>query len=202
MRSALNLNAWRFYRYTDRQFPPYRHRLGKTPHPMRHRSGHMYGLPELEPPPFSKTGWKDSESYLYGIDLFNFRYFWEAHEAWEGLWTQERESKLNHEFLRGLIQTSAAMLKREQQAWRGAATLLDAGTKRLRWVASDHPQHGGIPLLEWTGRLCESFSGIPQDWRIRLIGLEAARVQQDGSPEPRPKSGPDRAPASSRRFVK
>lgn len=187
MGTPVDLNAWRFYRYTDRPFPPYRHRLGKTPHPVRHPSGHMYGLSELEPPPFSRAGWRDSERYQYGVDLFNFRYFWEAHEAWEGLWTQERKSTSDYEFLRGLIQTSAAMLKREQQAWRGAATLLEAGTKRLRWVAGERPQHGGILLLEWIRRLCDSFDGIPQDWRIRLIGLEAARVLQDGSPESRPK---------------
>ena len=30
--------------------------------------------------------WRACRDYLYGIDLFNHGYYWEAHEVWEGLW--------------------------------------------------------------------------------------------------------------------
>jgi hypothetical protein len=27
-----------------------------------------------------------TDAFLWGLDLFNHGYYWEAHEAWEGLW--------------------------------------------------------------------------------------------------------------------
>jgi len=44
--------------------------------------------------------------FLEGIDHFNSRRFWEAHEAWETLWL-EAESDLD-QYLQGLIQIAAA----------------------------------------------------------------------------------------------
>jgi predicted metal-dependent hydrolase len=48
---------------------------------------------------------------LFAVDLFNHGYFWEAHEAWEGLWKGAVETSLR-EFLKGLIKLAAAEVKR------------------------------------------------------------------------------------------
>jgi hypothetical protein len=70
----------------DRPFPPYAYVPGRTPHPTRDPDGHSYGtefeIPERPDP----DEWRACSDYLYGIDLFNHGFYWEAHEAWEGLW--------------------------------------------------------------------------------------------------------------------
>jgi len=67
-------------------FPPYAYVPGQTPHPTHDPKGHSFGrgLKSLEAP--NPQEWRSCLSYLYSIDLFNYRYCWEAHEAWEGLW--------------------------------------------------------------------------------------------------------------------
>jgi len=44
--------------------------------------------------------------YLQGMELFNRRHYWEAHEIWEELWKRrEEESRI---FFQGIIQAAAA----------------------------------------------------------------------------------------------
>jgi hypothetical protein len=53
----------------------------------------------------------ESELLYWGIDLFNYGYYWEAHEAWEDLWLgAERGSQLRLAF-KGLILLAAAGVK-------------------------------------------------------------------------------------------
>ncbi len=68
--------------------------------------------------------------YLYGIDLFNHQYYWEAHEAWEGLWKMERRPSDCAHFLQGLIQLSAMGVKMREGNARG--------TQKLRAKALGH----------------------------------------------------------------
>jgi hypothetical protein len=37
-------------------------------------------------PAFTPEDWRSCDLYLYGIDLFNHGYWWEAHEALEDVW--------------------------------------------------------------------------------------------------------------------
>ena len=72
-------------RWSEEHLPVYRHVPGLTPHPVRHRDGHMYGQKMV---PWSggtvlPEGWSQCPPYLFGVDLFNRSYFWEAHESWE-----------------------------------------------------------------------------------------------------------------------
>ena len=69
-----------------RPFPAYAYRPGHTPHPTRDPEGHSYGEPLNRAPVPDPADWRACDDYLYGIDLFNHSYYWEAHEAWEGLW--------------------------------------------------------------------------------------------------------------------
>ena len=93
----------------DRAFPPYAYLPGRFPHPLRHPEGHSYGA---EP---DATVHVDaaltSEAFRWGVDLFNFGYYWEAHEAWEGLWQTSREAPEQRTFLHALILLSAAGVK-------------------------------------------------------------------------------------------
>ena len=55
--------------------------------------------------------WQANAEYLWGVDLYNAGYFWEAHEVWEALWRAAEHDPVQHAFLQGLIQYAAACLK-------------------------------------------------------------------------------------------
>lgn len=98
-------------RYTGRPLPAYRHVPGRTPHPTLHPDGHSYGQPVGPQPDLNVAPWRDCETYLYGLDLFNAGYFWECHEALEGLWHVARPGTPAGHALQALIQCAAAHLK-------------------------------------------------------------------------------------------
>ena len=83
---------------------------------------------ELLPPQL----WRQNEDYLYGVDLYNFAYWWEAHEAWEGLWHEAEDTY--RLFLQGLIQVSASLIKYHMRMLRPLRTLSTAGRDKLRQV--------------------------------------------------------------------
>ncbi len=49
----------------------------------------------------------DSDEFAWGQDLFNHGYYWEAHEAWEGLRQIANRGSPLRAFLKGLILLSA-----------------------------------------------------------------------------------------------
>jgi len=95
-------------RLPQKSFPPYAYLPGKKPHPVRDPTGHSY---HVEPIPVAAGASLDSDAFLWGLDLFNHGYYWEAHEAWEGLWqVADRDGPLRM-LLKGLILLSAAGIK-------------------------------------------------------------------------------------------
>nr|WP_244447982.1 DUF309 domain-containing protein [Neorhizobium vignae] len=61
-----------------------------------------------------------------GQDLFNHGYYWEAHEAWEGLWQAAKRGSQLRAFLKGLILLSAAGVKIREGKRTPACVTLDA----------------------------------------------------------------------------
>ncbi len=98
-------------RYSDRPLPPYSHVPGLTPHPVSDPRGHMHGDEEEDPPALSPDDWERSPTFLYAIDLFNYGFYWEAHEAWEQLWIAAGRVGPTADFLKGLIKLAAAGVK-------------------------------------------------------------------------------------------
>lgn len=124
-------------RLTSRPLPAYRHVPGLTPHPVNHPAGHSYGAAEIVIPPGSlelPEHWYDCEAYLFGVDLFNQAYFWEAHEAWEAIWHAVGHESLPGRFIQSLIQVSAALLKRHMEIDTGAHRLLAKAFAKLDLV--------------------------------------------------------------------
>ena len=98
--------------------PPYAYLPGKNPHPVRDPAGHSY---HVEPIPFASEASLSSDAFLWGLDLFNHGYYWEAHEAWEGLWqVADRGGPLSMLF-KGLILLSAAGVKIRERKNAAAA---------------------------------------------------------------------------------
>lgn len=90
----------------NRKFPPYAYLPGHFAHPVRASGGHSYGLTPLKVAQGDLFG---SKEFLWGMDLFNHGYYWEAHEAWEGLWqTAQGDQRL---LFKGLILLCASGVK-------------------------------------------------------------------------------------------
>lgn len=81
----------------------------------------------MEPP--EPDLWYESEHYVTGISLFNRKQFWEAHEAWEEIWLEA--DGIQSEFLQGLIQCAAALLKYSRNEPAPARRLYDTSSCRL-----------------------------------------------------------------------
>ena len=137
-------------RYSSKNFPPYRYVPGMHPHPTNSPEGHSYGEEDEEHEKWDSDLWKDNEDYLFGIDLYNYHYYWEAHEAWEGLWVAAVRNSSEHRFLQGLIKCGAALLKirmanYEIQDLIGARNLSKSGMSLLSQVGLDEFMGLDIP---------------------------------------------------------
>ena len=99
--------------------------------------------------PLDPGAWRESIDYLYGVDLYNHLYYWEAHEAWEGPWKVMSRQAFPSVFLQGLIQVAAALLKRELGVTEGMRRLSRAGFTRLERVRRTHDSYCGLKLSEF-----------------------------------------------------
>jgi hypothetical protein len=122
------------YRYTDRPFPSYRFVPGKAPHPTRDQDGHSYNKPPVRLAPFDPEDWYTCEEYLYGIDLFNHGYWWEAHEALEAVWAAAGRRTETGLFIKGLIQIAAAHLKWFQGFHDVAMRMAAGGLEKVKHI--------------------------------------------------------------------
>jgi hypothetical protein len=106
-----------------RNLPPYSYVPGGPfPHPIREPGGHSYGNRTETVPPIEPDGWRDSPTYLRGIDLFDAGYYWEAHEAWEPLWHALGRVGPKADVIRGLIKLAAAGVKVREGQRHGVET--------------------------------------------------------------------------------
>jgi hypothetical protein len=161
-------------RYTARPFPPYRFVPGRAPHPRRNSRGHSYGQSEPKPAPFPAAQWHTSEEYLYGIDLYNYAYWWESHEVFEGLWHAVGQHTEQGNFFQALIQLAAANLKHFLGRPVAARNLIRGGIIRLQKTP---PSYMGIDVAGLTGSLqTHLLSPYPH---APLIGLGQPREKQD-----------------------
>lgn len=112
----------------ERELPPYAYLPGRFPHPVRDPSGHSYGSghdAEINSP---------SVEFLWGADLFNQGYYWEAHEAWELLWQQADAATPERLFFKALILLAAAGVKLREGKPRPAARHYGRAAACLRIV--------------------------------------------------------------------
>jgi len=69
------------------------------------------------------------DGYRRGIQLFNERRFFDAHEIWEDVWREAEGPE--KKFLQGLIQVAVAFHHHSMGNLAGACSLLDRGGKNL-----------------------------------------------------------------------
>lgn len=139
-----------------RAFPPYTYVPGQAPHPIRDPAGHMYGEAP-DPPQLLVEEWWNCKEYLWGIDLFNHGYYWEAHEAWEGLWHAAGRTGPIADFLKGLIKLAAAGVKTREGSLVGRQRHLRRARELFNGVREQgHDRRMGLDLDTMATRLDES----------------------------------------------
>ena len=145
-------------------FPPYAFLPGRDPHPVRDPRGHSFGQDETPPDPVPPERWRDSEDYLFGIDLYNAGYLWESHEAWEGLWHVSKGDEAQALFLQGLIQCAAGCLKIPMGQPRGMTRLVELGTAKLdEVVRAAGPHYMGLDVPDFAAEMRAFVAGAPGD---------------------------------------
>lgn len=106
-------------RLTDWPFPPYSYVTGHFPHPLRGPDGHGCAGPKEPTSAPTEDTWQDCEMYLWGIDLFNAGFYWEAHEAWEAVWHACNRTGPLANMLKVLIKFAAAGVKARENRPEG-----------------------------------------------------------------------------------
>lgn len=85
----------------------------------------------LAPSVMRHEEWQDNAAYLYGHDLLDAGFFWEAHEVWEAVWLNCPPNSAEKLMLRMLIQQANTRLKLVMGR-RNAAERLAAEVEALR----------------------------------------------------------------------
>jgi len=119
-------------RYSKRLLPKYRYLPFRNLHPFLDRGGHSYGEKLTPPDSFTTENWSESKEYRYCIDLFNHGFWWETHERLKSLSIAAGRETETGQFIQGLIQISAALLKHFMSEDGGARTIAKLGIENLK----------------------------------------------------------------------
>jgi uncharacterized protein len=147
----------------DEPFPPYSFVPSRFPHPESDPAGHSFGVPRQIPSSFDPVAWSTSREYLRGLDLFNHGYFWEAHEAWEGLWHACGRTGTTADFLKGLIKLAAAGVKHLEGRPDGARSHAGRAAELWQETVSSLGQGQETCLGLALGQLIQVAEGVCRD---------------------------------------
>lgn len=92
--------------------------------------------------------WQENVPYLYGHDLLQAGYYWEAHEVWEAVWLATPANSPERLLLQALIQNTNARLKSGMQR-ENAAARLQTQVEELR-----------VDLIARLGGRIETYMGV------------------------------------------
>lgn len=128
----------------EEPLPPYRYFPGgELPHPTLDEGGHMRGR-SLPSPKGSHLAWMVDPAWLFGVDLYNRWYFWEAHEVWEPVWKGLDKAEPPGVFVQALMQCAGALLKVHVGELEGVLAFWGQAEVRLSQVARVKPQLFGL----------------------------------------------------------
>jgi len=154
----------------DEPLPPYSYVTGRFPHPIRDPAGHSFGHTLPPVPPVNLERFADSRAYLFGCDLFNHGYYWEAHELWEGLWHACGRHGVTADFLKGLIKLAAGGVKAREGR--------PAGVQR-------HAKRAGELFASVRATVGGNYLGLELDWLVataRAVELTSPVSTQPSAP--------------------
>jgi len=152
----------------DEPFPPYAYVPGHWPHPENDPEGHAFDDDESPlDTPLDPDDWRSCREYLFGIDLFNHGYYWEAHESWERLWHAAGRSGLTADFLRALIKFAAAGVKIRQGNERGLDRHAEKAVRQFEQLTDrlESDRYAGLVLDRLIDR-AKSFRDRPPPFDV------------------------------------
>lgn len=162
------------HRYSKTPLPPYHFIPGLSPHPRRDPDGHSHNQVEEKLSFIDPVQWQQNPEYLDGIDLYNYAYWWESHEAWESVWHTTDKNSIYGQHLQGLIQISAAFIKWYLNQPEGLLKLYNIGMSRLEFVATQSPTFMGLDMISHIGKIKKHFAPVVkaavQTWPDPLVG--------------------------------
>lgn len=130
----------------QRSLPPYTYVPGQAPHPLSDAAGHSFGKHAPSTSPVDNHNWRQHEAYLYGVDLFNQGYYWEAHESWEAAWNGVGRRGVVADFLKGLIHLAAAGVKLREGRPTGTARHLHKAEALFQAAKAEHKTCLGVSV--------------------------------------------------------
>jgi hypothetical protein len=172
----------------DRSLPPYSYVPGLFPHPESDPRGHSFETEHTQPTRPTEASWRECDEYLWGINLFNCGYYWEAHESWEQVWHAcGRQGKIA-DFLKGLIKLAASGVK----AREGVAAGIERHARRayelfsgiLDGADADSSFMGMCltELLEIAKQIGENPQALINTSDQRVVRLMPFQLRVEGSP--------------------
>lgn len=162
--------------YSPRRLPAYRFVPGETPHPTRDPEGHSHGEHVSAPTRWRPEEWRDLEDWLWAIDLFNHGFWWESHEALEGLWHAAGRTTPPARFVQSLVHLAAACLNHRRGHTRAARRQAARAVRGLRAARAMGSVVMGVELVPLAKEVVRAFAGresSPAGLRIALV--EASR---------------------------
>ncbi len=140
----------------ERSLPPYSYVPGRFPHPISDPAGHSFGQVSPRPPPTQPERWHNSREFCFAVDLFNYGYYWESHEAWESLWHACGRRGVAADFLKALIKLAAAGVKAREgrpDGWqRHLARAVELLVQTRGRLGPTVPSYFGLSLDELINR--------------------------------------------------
>ena len=107
-----------------------------SPHPIREPHGHSFG--ETDDVPIDGDDVESVKAaHHWAVDLFNFGYYWEAHEAWEAIWHAFGRGGTEANFVKALIKLAAAGVKAREGNAVGVQRHARRASELFRLVAED-----------------------------------------------------------------
>jgi hypothetical protein len=132
----------------------------------------MHGQPHPASAALDPAHWQESDAYLYGVDLFNRGFYWEAHEAWESLWHAAGRQGVIASWLKALIKLAAAAVKLREGNAVGALRHARRSIELLREVRRQLPAD------------CETFAGVRLSELEQVTGKISWLSREHLTPEP------------------
>jgi len=142
---------------------------GRGPHPGR-------AAPERDAPP--------EETQSRAADLFDRGYYWEAHEAWEGLWRTHARRSPEGRRIAGLIALAAAGVKAREGNVRGVVRHARRAAAIFRALEENEAADGSAALVAFA----EAIAAAPP-CRPAVYGDPAEAVFDAALPVTPPRSG-------------
>lgn len=164
----------------ERSLPEYGYVPGHWPHPENDPDGHSFEEEHEIDQPLNPEQWSECTDYLYGIDLFNHGYYWEAHESWEQLWHAAGRTGTTADFLRALIKLAAAGVKVRQGNERGITRHARNARDEFKQLLEnmDTTSFAGLSIEELRGyaeqiqERIDTFASDPEAHRERVFSFQ------------------------------